>query len=78
MAHDLEQTKIFDVNGSKYRVGLDEHGYVQIQAGETYVHPETNEPMFDAYEAKGDNAHWPQLDPETALAVSEYIEELAE
>jgi hypothetical protein len=78
MTHELEQTKVFDVNGTKYQVGVDEFGYVQIRPGECFVDPETNEPTFDAYEAGSDKAHWPQFDPATACDVAEYIKELSE
>lgn len=73
MAYDLTNAKVFDVNGTKYQVGLDGHGYVQIQTGELDV--ETGE--FVAYDS--DTAIDPHimLDPQTARAVVEHIEEIA-
>lgn len=76
MAHDLEQTHVFDVNGSKYRVGLDGHGYVQIQPGRWRVDPETGEDVFYPYEREDDVVPNTMLDPATARDVAEYIERL--
>lgn len=76
MPHELEPAKVFDVNGSKYRVGLDEYGYVQIQEGR-YLEGGDGEPEFRVYRS----ADWPrevQLDPETAVEVADYIKGLVE
>lgn len=78
MAHDLTQTRIFDVNGSKYRVGMDEHGYVQIQTGEMYYDEEAEEDTFWPYEKDADVPPHVMADPATARAMAEYITEIAQ
>lgn len=78
MAHDLDRAKVFDVNGTKYRVGLDEHGFVQIQTGELWRNPETGDDEFHAYD-KGDNlAPHVMFDRGTARAMVDHIETLLE
>jgi len=70
MVHDLEPAKVFDVNGEKYRVGLDKYNYVQIQAGELH------EGEFYARESDKDLSYAVMLDPPAAKKVTAYIEEL--
>lgn len=70
MVHDLEPAKVFDVNGSKYRVGLDKYDYVQIQYGEVY------EGDFYAFDSEKDINYALMFDPGAAEEIAEYIQEL--
>lgn len=78
MAYDLLKTEIFDVNGQKYRVGLDGHGYVQIQTGDMWENPGTGELEFHPSESDDRIDPHVILDQETAREVANRILELAD
>lgn len=77
MPDGLSNTKIFDQNGTKYRIGMDPHGYVQVQTGEMWYNEETEEDEFHAYDASDGLAPTVMFGPDTAQAVAEYIESIA-
>lgn len=73
MASELSGPTIFDVNGTKYRVGTDPHGYIQIQTGEMRYDPDTGEDLFEPYSKDDDLPPHIMLDPDTATQVAEEI-----
>lgn len=78
MTEGLDRTKIFDANGQKYRVGLDQHGYVHIQPGWMQPAEDGDGDTFVPYSPDQVSDVSVHFDPPTAHEVAEYIESVAE
>jgi len=48
----LDEAVIVDSNGSKYAVGEDDYGYLNVILGEVYRNDEEDEDRFWAYESE--------------------------
>lgn len=68
---DFEQARIFDSNGQKYRVGIDEHGWLSIESGEMLE----QEGKVDFYPDDNPVVSFP---PDKAPILAAYIEDLFE
>jgi hypothetical protein len=76
MPEELTQAKIFDSNGTKYRIGYDPHGWITIQVGEMYYDEEAEEEKFWPYERDDDISPQVQMPAALAQEMAEYIESL--
>lgn len=78
MAHNLSNAKTFDVDGTKYLVGVDDFGFVQIQTGEVRWNEDSGEEEFVPHGVHDDIIPHIMLDPDTAPEVADYIKTLVE